>query len=126
MNLSRANLLVERWRREILIAWWFALALVVVASLRPSVSLPDVPLADKIVHFLVYTGLAVIPVGMGFSLKESIWPAIILVVAVGIGVEFAQASLVVGRDGSIGDALADVGGVAIGAFIGCGIRSAMR
>ncbi len=126
MNFSRANLLVSHWRREILVAWWLALFLVVVASLLPRVPMPDVPQADKIIHFLVYAGLALVPVGVDFRIQGSVLPAILVVLAVGIAVEFAQESLVVGRDGSIADALADAGGVVIGALIGCGMRSAMR
>ena len=126
MEFTNVVLLAERWRGEIFAGWWIALFGVVVASLAPDVPMPDVPGADKVTHFLVYTGLAAVPVSLDFRVRGSVLGVLLVLLAVGIAIEFAQEAFVVGRDGSAADALADVGGVATGALIGRRIRSVIR
>ncbi len=86
--------------------------------------MPDIPQADKVIHLLVYAGLAMIPVAVDLRTRGSMLPPILGVLAVGIAVEFAQAGWVAGRDGSVADAVADAGGVAIGVLIGRAMRPA--
>ena len=87
-----------------------ALAVILVMSLRPSVSFGDVPNMDKLVHFGAYAVLA--------SLARFGWPKlwggwIFLGLALfGIGIEIAQQTMNLGRTGSLADTLANVLGTA--------------
>ena len=101
-----------------------ALALIVVMSLRPSVSIGDVPNMDKFVHFGAYAVLA--------SLARLGWPKLwggwtfLGLALFGIGIEIAQETMNLGRTGSLADTAANLLGTVfpllIFHFSGLGIR----
>jgi VanZ family protein len=79
---------------------------------------------DKLVHFMGYTVLAILPVAflellaMGIALAASMIP-------LGIGLEFAQ-RLVPGRSFEIGDMVADSLGVIAGMILALSLRRMLR
>lgn len=87
-----------------------ALAVILVMSLRPSVSLGNVPNMDKLAHFGAYAILA--------SLSRLSWPKlwggwIFLGLGLfGVGIEIAQQTMNLGRTGSLADTLANLLGLA--------------
>jgi len=92
------------------IAGWLAC---VALSLLPSVPLPDVPDSDKWGHFLAYFTLSAWAVGLFASRRAHLLAALSLV-ALGVLMEVAQASLTTVRVGDLRDAVANTLGVAVG------------
>lgn len=88
-----------------------ALAVVLVMSLRPAVSLGDITHIDKIWHLGTYAVLSTL-VRLGWP---KLWGGLIFISLslFGIGIEFAQHFMNLGRTGSIADAAANLIGVAI-------------
>lgn len=104
------------FRRPLLWAllWSAALAVVIVASLVPSANLPDVPQgADKLEHFLAYFALAAGAVQL-FARRRSWAVTGLLLVLLGIGLEYLQAAMRLGRMLDSNDALANTLGVIAG------------
>jgi len=105
-----------RWPRFWLGLWFLAIALVVVLSLTPPPEL-DAPLPphfDKLEHFAAYSALAFGAVQL-FARRSVLALVAVLLVALGIALEYAQGALTHGlreRDGF--DALANSLGVAAG------------
>ena len=94
--------------------WWFAIALVVVASLLPAFLLPDVPAGgDKLEHFGGYFLLAAAAVQL-YATRPSLPRAAIGLVLLGIGLEVAQGLLTTTRQMDVYDALANSAGVLAG------------
>lgn len=89
--------------------------LVIVTSLLPSYGVPSTWPIDKVIHFLVYAGMAVLAL---FSFDAGPARLVALVAAVGLGalLEWGQ-SFVPGRDMSWLDELVNALGVAVGAVI---------
>lgn len=121
------------WRlpktRIVLIVWLIAVAAVVTGSLLPAATLSRlrydvVAPNDKIVHFMGYTVLAVLPtaffelLGMGLALAASMIP-------MGVLLEFLQ-RLVPGRSFELGDMLADTLGVITGILAALWIRTLLK
>lgn len=109
--------------------WAVAIATVVIGSLLPSATLTRlhynaIAPNDKIVHFMGYTVLAVMPVaflelvGMGIALAASMIP-------MGVLLEFLQ-RLVPGRSFEIGDMIANSLGVIAGTMLALWIRAALK
>ena len=101
-----------------------ALAVILVMSLRPSVSIGDVPNMDKLVHFGAYTVLAFLA-RLGWPKLWGGW--IFLGLALfGVGIEVAQEMMNLGRTGSLADIVANLLGTAfpllVFHFSGLGIR----
>jgi VanZ family protein len=100
--------------------WVVALAALIVGSLNPVTKPPGEYHIDKFAHLLVYGGLAGLP-----ALFLRRWRPILLLavalVAVGCAVEVLQ-HLVPGRKGSVGDALANTIGIALGLAAGRQVR----
>ena len=92
---------------------------VLVASLVPASSLPQVTLSDKIEHFLAYAVLAVLGAR---ALPGRPWLLAIVLAANGVGVEILQQAMALGRQGEVLDALANTLGIAAG----LGAASLMR
>ena len=84
---------------------------VLVASLVPTTSLPQVTLSDKIEHFIAYALLAALG-AKAFPGRP--WLLAIVLAVNGIGVEFLQQAMGVGRRGEVLDALANTLGIAAG------------
>ncbi|HEX5776160.1 MAG TPA: hypothetical protein VFX95_05710 [Caulobacteraceae bacterium] len=84
---------------------------VLVASLVPTSSLPQVTLSDKIEHFIAYAVLAALG-AKAFPGRP--WLLAAALVANGIGVEILQQAMGLGRQGEVLDALANALGIAVG------------
>jgi VanZ family protein len=103
-----------------LVAFAACLLLSLVVLFSPASEVPtNVPVSDKLVHFLLFValgvtgrlaGLAPVPLLAG------------LVAYAGVS-EVLQAVLPINRDGDVLDALADALGVVIGLAVGLGVRN---
>jgi VanZ family protein len=90
-----------------------AIAVVVAGSLLPGRDLPALPVSDKFEHFAAYAVLAGGAVQL-FARRLSWGFICVLLVLMGIGLEFLQAQMGLGRTLDRADALAN----GIGALIG--------
>lgn len=94
--------------------WLLAIAAVIAVCLGPPPRIPDLPSgSDKVEHFLAYFLLAWGAVQL-FARPRALWLAAIGLVALGIGIEFAQGALTTDRMADPRDALANSVGVAAG------------
>jgi VanZ family protein len=94
--------------------WMLAVAVVVVGSLVPAHDLPEVPRGfDKVEHFAAYASLAAGAVQL-FARRLSWGFVCVLLVLMGIGLEYMQARMGLGRMLDRQDALANAIGVLIG------------
>ena len=84
---------------------------VLVASLVPTSSLPQVTLSDKVEHFIAYAVLAALG-AKAFPGRP--WLLAMVLVANGVGVEILQQAMGLGRQGEVLDALANTLGIAAG------------
>ena len=85
---------------------------VAVLSLLPQDAIPSVDVSDKVQHLMAYLCLALAG-GVTFPERRSMLALGLGLVALGIGIECAQA-FVPGRFASVGDAAANTLGVALG------------
>ena len=84
-------------------------------SLIPAGDVPAPQISDKVRHFLAYAALAA---PLAVALRPARWLAAVLMAAgLGLGLEVAQAMGDAGREGSPGDALANL----LGALAGAGL-----
>ena len=93
--------------------WVLAIALVVVGSLLPGKDLPQVHVNDKVEHFLAYALLSAGAVQL-FARRLSWGFVCVLLVLMGIGIEYMQAQMGLGRMLDRNDALANTVGVLLG------------
>lgn len=93
--------------------WVLAIAVVVAGSLLPGKDLPAVPINDKVEHFLAYAVLSASAVQL-FARRLSWAVVAVLFVLMGIGLEFLQAKMALGRMLDRADALANTIGVLLG------------
>ena len=93
--------------------WVLAIALVVVGSLLPGKDLPQVQVNDKLEHFLAYALLSAGAVQL-FARRLSWGFVCVLLVLMGIGIEYMQAQMGLGRMLDRNDALANTVGVLLG------------
>lgn len=84
---------------------------VLVASLVPTRSLPQVSLSDKAEHFIAYAVLAALG-ARAFPGRPRLLATVL--VANGVGVEVLQQAMALGRQGEVLDALANTLGIAAG------------
>lgn len=96
--------------------WAAVLATVVVLSLSANVGPPGTMHVDKLMHALAYGGLAGMPFVI-FGRARTVYAAALAMLPLGFGIEIAQ-GYVPNRVTDPGDALANVLGVALGAFLG--------
>lgn len=94
-------------------SWVLAVACVVVGSLLPSQDLPSVRVDDKLQHFVAYAVLSAGAVQL-FVRRLSWGFVCVLLVLMGIGLEYLQAQMALGRMLDRNDALANAIGVLIG------------
>ncbi len=91
--------------------WLAAVAAVIVLSLVNLSGLPPVPEGgDKVEHFLAYALLSAAAVQL-FATRRACFVVAVLLIALGIGLEFAQGLLTTTRMGDPRDALANTLGV---------------
>jgi VanZ family protein len=88
-----------------------ACAVVAVLSLTPVEELPKTGVSDKIEHFIAYAGLALLG---AWAFPHPLLRLAAGLVAFGVGVEILQATMGLGRQGDIVDALANTLGVMAG------------
>lgn len=93
--------------------WVLAIAGVVAGSLMPSSGLPDLKVSDKLEHFIAYAVLAAGAVQL-FASRLSWGFVCVLLVVMGIALEYLQAQMGLGRMLDRADALANTIGVLIG------------
>lgn len=94
--------------------WWLSVLAVVAVCLVPPPPLPPLPEnSDKVEHFLAYFLLAAAAVQIYATRAAWSWAGIGLV-AMGIGIEFAQGALTATRMADPWDALANTLGVLAG------------
>ena len=93
--------------------WMLAVACVVVASLVPARDLPDLQVSDKSEHLVAYALLAAGAVQL-FARRLSWAVVCVLLVLIGIGLEYLQAAMKLGRMLDRADALANTLGVLVG------------
>lgn len=105
-----------RWPRAWLALWWLAVLGTLVVCLIPPPSIPLPENSDKVEHFLAYFLLAASAVQIYQRRAALVWAAVGLV-ALGIGIEFAQGALTVNRMADAMDALANSVGVLAGMAI---------
>lgn len=106
---------------RIFLFWKPVLWLLIIAllSLMPGNELPQIPLfagADKLVHAVMYAGLAVLLIRPLLQLKfvYPYWFAVAISLAIGGVIEIVQGSLATGRSGSWFDFWANLGGALLG------------
>lgn len=119
-----AAVLREFRRPALWIALWLAMIAAVIATcLMPAQDLPPTPFDafDKVEHFSAYLVLSLYA-GMLFARLRAQALATAAMIALGVALEFAQASLTDSRSGDAADALAN----SLGALTGlCLARTAM-
>ena len=93
--------------------WMVAIAVVVIGSLLPAQDLPSVQVNDKVEHFVAYAVLSASAVQL-FARRLSWGFVCVLLVLMGIGIEYLQAQMAMGRMLDRNDALANTIGVLIG------------
>lgn len=88
-----------------------ALGVVIVMSLRPSVSVGGVQHMDKVLHLGAYAVLS----GLARLGWLKLWGGLIFIglASVGVGIEIAQHAMNLGRTGSIADIAANLIGAAL-------------
>ena len=106
------------------IAFFIGLIAVIALSLLPNETRPETDLWDKWEHILACGVLAVLG-GFGFKGWRSLLVMGIGLVVLGAGLELAQ-SVILDRDGSTYDALANLIGVAIGSIATAGTSTILR
>jgi len=94
--------------------WGLAIAVVIAVCLMPPPPLPPLPdNSDKLEHLLAYFLLAAGAVQL-FAARRALLSAALGLVALGIGIEFAQGLLTATRAADPLDALANTVGVTLG------------
>jgi VanZ family protein len=114
MGMLRAFRRPATW----LLLWLLMVVAVVVASLLPARDLPPSPFSgfDKVEHFLTYAVLSAYAVMLFPRVRTQALVAAGLI-ALGIGLEFAQAALTDSRQADSADALANALGALAGLFV---------
>ena len=98
--------------------------LVLVGSLTPGTEMPEIDVSDKLQHFGAYAGLAFLGLLAWPQGRAGGWSVGGLLLA-GPLIEVVQ-MFVPGRSASLGDAVADVLGVAAGAVLAYGVKRVSR
>ena len=93
--------------------WVLAIAIVVAGELLPGKDLPSLSMSDKSEHFIAYALLSASAVQL-FARRLSWAFVCLLLVLMGIALEFLQGSMGLGRSMDRYDALANTIGVLIG------------
>ena len=107
----------------ILFLWGVSIGMVSYLSIAPRVEFPvDFTLADVVYHFCAYLWLSFLPF-IGFRSVQGAWISALLMIPLGIGLEFGQ-HFVPARVFSIIDMGANACGVLVGIVCGLYLRSA--
>lgn len=114
-------MLAVRHPRSWLVIGWTLVVLAVLVSLLPGKELPHTGMNDKFEHSIAYALLALWFAGI-YPRSRYIVIAIALFI-MGVGIEWAQGAMHLGRQADVRDVVANTGGIAIGlslALIGLG------
>lgn len=114
-------MLAVRHPRSWLVIGWTLVVLAVLVSLLPGKELPHTGMNDKFEHSITYALLALWFAGI-YPRSRYIVIAIALFI-MGVGIEWAQGAMHLGRQTDVRDVVANTGGIAIGltlALIGLG------
>ena len=112
----------SRWfkplrRLPMWLALWFAgITAVVVVCLLPGQDLPRIPLSDKVEHALAFAALAASAVQL-FVRGLPLLVAAVGLLALGVGIELAQAGFTTTRAMEGADVVADAIGIAAGMLV---------
>lgn len=94
--------------------WCLGIVAVIAVCLGPPPQIPELPdNSDKVEHFLTYVLLAFGAVQL-FATRRALWLAGLGLVALGVGIEFAQGAFTIDRSADPFDALANTLGVLAG------------
>ena len=105
-----------RHRNAWLALWLAAVGAVVVVCLLPGQDLPKWPISDKLEHALAFAVLAASAVQL-FERGRALVVVAFGLLALGIAIEFAQATLTTSRAMEAGDIAADAVGIVAGLSI---------
>jgi VanZ family protein len=92
-------------------AFLAACAVIAWLSVAPTTAVPSANMWDKLEHAGAYFGLALLG---AWSFRAGSWRLALGLFALGVGLEFAQATMGWGRSGDVLDALANSVGIALG------------
>lgn len=120
MSATPVRPLLRDFRHPVLwvAIWLLMIGAVVVTSLMSAQDLPAAPFdgVDKVEHFLAYLVLGAYAV-MLFAARRTQSVAAAALIALGVGLEFAQGALTVSRQADSADALANALGVLAGLML---------
>lgn len=108
-------MLAVRHPRLWLVIGWILIAACLYVSLMPAVSLPQTGVSDKIEHGVVYTLLSLWFAGL-YPRSRYVFIGLGLF-AMGVGIEFAQGAMHVGRQADYRDVIANTIGVIAGLLL---------
>jgi len=121
MSLKKRVQDMRSFSRLFILLWAVSIAAVCYLSLTPVIEFPvDFWNADLVYHFLAYSYLSVLPF-LGFQIPKSALMAAILMIPLGVSLEFAQL-WVPGRIFSVADLSANILGASCGAVCGKYLR----
>ena len=112
----------DRWFKPLrrlpmwLALWFTGIAAVVVVCLVPGQDLPRIPLSDKVEHALAFAALAASAVQL-FVRGLPLLVAAVGLLALGVGIELAQAGFTTTRAMEGADVVADAIGIVAGALL---------
>jgi len=104
--------LLLRHPRAWLVLGWSMILVVVALSLMPGQKLPVTGVSDKFQHGAAYAVLALWFAGI--YPRSSYWLIAIGLLLLGMGVEFAQGAMSLGREADLRDVAANGSGIAVG------------
>ncbi|MDQ2703304.1 MAG: VanZ family protein [Pseudomonadota bacterium] len=96
--------------------WFIGIAVVIVVCLVPGQDLPRFPVSDKIEHAVAFALLAASAVQL-FVRGPGLAMVAAGLLALGVGIEFAQATFTTTRAMELGDVIADAIGIGAGMLV---------
>ncbi len=125
MPVRCARALIAKWRQVLLVGWSIGCLAIVVGSLMPTLAPPAIRVGilslDELIQFGSYGLIAFLPQMAIERSTPATWAALSMAV-LGAAVEVAQV-YVPGREGSLGDVLANTLGVFGGIALGLKLRA---
>jgi hypothetical protein len=111
------------WTLAILTVCWLPRRWVeVVEGERPWLQIPAL---DKVIHWFIFVGFSVLWLRLGQSRRRIAW-IVVAGIALSAITELVQNLPVVGRDGSVGDFLMDLTGIAVGLAVAGFVEPKLR
>lgn len=102
-------------RKAWLIGGWALVMAAVVVCLVPGRELPNTGIGDKWEHFICYGVLTTYFAGL--YPRSSYWKIALALLAMGIGIEFAQGAMKLGRSADVRDVMANSIGIVLGLIV---------